>query len=197
MRFDDLKQLRFGCGSCIEDYMLIYGIVQHLRCKKIIEIGSNMGCGAITAALAMKENDSPPLNAHVYTFDIGNQYQDICLDQAKKLNVEHMITPILGDSDKVKQLQIKHFDLGIIDGDHTLEGVRKDYENLRYLCDYLLFHDVHSCQGSKDQYEELVVEKCGFFNRPPGHIWCDGKLDKPHTCFQGWAIVKGDYNGSR
>ena len=36
----------------------------------------------------------------------------------------------------------RKFDVGFIDGDHTLEGVNKDYEGMKLRVDYLAFHDI-------------------------------------------------------
>ena len=57
-RWDDLKSLDVGSGSCIEDYAFLYGIVQLLSPKIIVEIGTNFGVGYIAMALAMRESDA-------------------------------------------------------------------------------------------------------------------------------------------
>lgn len=192
-RWDDLKNLDVGSGCCIQDYVFLYGITQLISPKIIVEIGTNFGVSAIAMALAMKESDAP--TGHIYTFDIVD-YSEYVLPQLKKAGVEDIITYYPNKtSDNIKDLNLKHVDMCFIDGDHTYKGAEKDYNNLKHLCDYMVFHDIHCNNESQKQFLDILKDRVAITNRPGGHVWGNNKLDRQvsDVTFGGFGICKGEY----
>ncbi len=192
-RWDDLKSLEVGSGCCIQDYVFLYGITQLISPKIIVEIGTNCGVSAIAMALAMKESDAP--TGHIYTFDVVS-YKKIVLEQFQEMGVQDIITYLpFKTSDDVKDLNLKHIDMCFIDGDHTYKGAEKDYQNLKHLCDYMVFHDIHCNDQSQKQFLNIYKDRVSITHRPGGHVYKNGKLDRQihDASFGGFGICKGEY----
>lgn len=192
-RWDDLKNLDVGSGSCIQDYAFLYGITQLISPNIIIEIGTNFGVSSIAMALAMKESDYP--TGHIYTFDIAD-YSDKVLPQFEKAGVADIITYFPKQtSEDIKKLGLKHVDMCFIDGDHTYDGALKDYKILKPLCDYMVFHDINCNMESRRQFLDIPRDRVAIINRSGGHVWLNGKLDRQvsDVTFGGFGIAKGGY----
>lgn len=159
MRFNYLKQLDTGIGCTMEDYMFLYALIAILKPKRIVEIGTNTGVGTITMALSLKENEIP---GKIYTFDIAKHVQDIAVQQINEMEVNDYIYVQHGDSDYARGINLP-YELAYIDGDHTYEGCKKDFENLADRAKYFIFHDTGSCVGVKQftkEFDEKVVDFC-------------------------------------
>jgi len=192
-RWDDLKSLDVGSGSCIQDYAFLYGITQLISPKIIVEVGTNFGVSSIAMALAMRESDAP--TGHIYTFDIAD-HSEIVNKQFEKAGVQDIITYFPGKtSDNIKDLNIKHVDMCFIDGDHTYNGALKDYKILYPLCDYMVFHDINCNMESRRQFYDIPRDRVAIINRPGGHVWLNSKLDRQvsDVTFGGFGIAKGGY----
>ncbi len=196
-RWDDLKNLEVGSGCCIQDYAFLYGITQLISPKIIVEIGTNFGVSAIAMALAMQESDAP--TGHIYTFDVVS-YKKIVNEQFEKMDVQDIITYLpFKTSDDVKDLNLDHIDMCFIDGDHTYKGVEKDYNNLKHLCDYMVFHDIHCNSESRRQFHDIPKHKVAITDRSGGHVWHKGKLDRQvsDATFGGFGICRGEYKNEK
>lgn len=183
-RFKDIIKLNTGIGCTIEDYEFIYGLTALLRPKTIVEIGTNTGVSSIVMALALKENN---IDGKIYTFDISREWLDIAWKQIKEMNLGMYINGWLGDSTNAKNLNIREYDLAFIDGDHTYEGVKKDFDNLKHKAKYILFHDTQSCEGVTKFINELEGEKISFKRKIRGNVY---NMDKFITSasFPGFTL---------
>lgn len=170
-RFEDIINLKAGCGSKglsgKINYIFLYGFVAYLKPKKIIEIGTASGVSAITMALALKENG---FDGHIYTCDVDPLKIEFANQQAKEMKVDNMITAFVGTSDDVEKLGINCFPLGFIDGKHTYEAVKNDFNNLRNICDYILFHDIQCCKEVDKFFREITNDKIDIINKYVEHF---------------------------
>ena len=58
-----------------------------------------------------------------------------------------------------------HYDVAFIDGDHSYDAVRRDYETIRPISDVLTFHDINDqwCPGVVQLWNEIKNENCYEF----------------------------------
>lgn len=143
----------------------------------IVEIGSYLGASACCIASGLNKYSK------LYCIDSWNNDAmsegtkdtfDEFLVNTKKF--EHLITPIRGMSydvvDDIKKLTNNHIDMFFIDGDHSYEGVKKDwdlYSPLLKSGSIVVFHDIGWADGVKKVVREDVrplVSKDSNFELP-------------------------------
>ncbi len=115
------------CIKCCEGQLF-----KHVKgAKRIVEIGTKYGVGSTFLA----HNSD-----HLTTIDIIPRTEPIALWDY--FGVNNKITYLIVDSDAEKReyLDSIDFDLAVIDGDHTPEGVKSDFECVRK-CGKVLFHE--------------------------------------------------------
>jgi predicted O-methyltransferase YrrM len=149
---------------------LLYALVFGLRPERCLEIGTFRGGSARIIAAAMDDLDFGGL---------------ICIDPNPAIaeddwrRVAHRSTLLTGRSPEILA-QAMHraggpFELALIDGDHTTQGVVADVEGtLPILADeaYLLFHDAH---------HEPVADGLGRMLRSHPELTDCGMLSKERT----------------
>ncbi len=139
-------------GLTIRMSAYIYGVAKDIKAKKAIDIGTYKGGSAILLSVALGKNGK------VWTIDNfekekrlskTNENHTLLNKFSKKNDLD--IIQIVGDSQYVKlPKDLKRVDIVLIDGGHTYEIVKNDYE--RY-CKYLrvggsLFFDDCSFEGT-------------------------------------------------
>lgn len=165
-----LHKADWGCGCFIEDYILLSGVLVQLRPKKILEIGTNTGLGAVIMAKAASFMGKP---AYVTTID---------MDQSLGRNNVHLIPNIdrqiafVEESSNIFLPMLTHcgerFDFIFIDGGHDYEQASKDWKNASTLSDTFAFHDTTQFLGLQQLIQE--IRSSGEYDvfqfiSPPGH----------------------------
>jgi predicted O-methyltransferase YrrM len=127
------ERIRFASGTGDASYLL-YGIAKALKPEICVEIGSARGRSACYIGMALKENGLGRLYAiDPHTVTDWNDSESVNSFETMKRNLD-----IVGVSDRVEILRdrsevvatgwSREIDMIFIDGDHTYEGVRRDWE---------------------------------------------------------------------
>jgi predicted O-methyltransferase YrrM len=111
---------RSSLNTTIGDAMMLRILVESIKAKRGIEVGSANGFGAINMGIAFERT-----GGHLYTLEIDSRMVRQCRENLKKVGLENTVTCIEGDALKtLEQLEGK-FDFVFID------ARKQDY--LRYL----------------------------------------------------------------
>lgn len=88
--------------------------------------------------------------------EMNLEVQGITLE---KLDIHQGLPVVYGDSKEPSIVEKSTFcDLYFIDGDHSYNGVKSDYENYKSKCKFMAFHDIlgyRHCEGVAKFWEEL------------------------------------------
>ena len=137
-----------GLGNML---FLLYGVVRAKRPQVIVEIGSARGRSTCAMALACKQNEQ----GHVYAIDphdlnpwteigTGGQTEQFLRSRLRNYRLEEWCDIIVRTSREAAREWIRPIDLLFIDGDHSFDGVRDDFELFRPWMapdSLVLFHD--------------------------------------------------------
>ncbi|WP_447602349.1 class I SAM-dependent methyltransferase [Nitrospira sp. Nam80] len=138
LQFEDLAGL-FASTSLdhgviamtIRQTAYLFGLVRRLRPSKIIEIGRYKGGSTLTIAAAMNgygefwSIDIGEKEARLHQDSSSRSFDDQIRDLCAKFGLR--VTLLVGDSRTI-ELQTGDVDLVFIDGDHSYDGVRTDFE---------------------------------------------------------------------
>jgi hypothetical protein len=171
-----------GCfyRSNFERGILIYHLIKKHRIASMLEIGFGRGYSTFCAAKAFHDNG---INGRIVTIDPNFDFQ--FLNQIKNGNIFpsswfSCINFVQGTSrDALPTLQNEKFDLVYIDGDHSYEGTKFDWDHTKNLYNkFLLFDDYHEntkndpgiqCQKLIDEIEDdskelIIMDRRIFFD---------------------------------
>ncbi len=160
-----------------EEKLKLYELAS-LKSGIFVEIGSYLGASSSFIALAISEKRE---NATLYCIDT---WQNDAMSAGKKdtyeafqqntLRFERFITPLCGNSVDVAKVFDKKIDFLFIDGDHSYEGVKADWNSWSPKLNkgaIVVFHDTSWAKGVQKVIEEdisLLVEK---EKRLPNMYW--------------------------
>ena len=174
-RYLEARDFLSGLG---DSAWLLYGLTRSLKPRVCVETGSAQGKSACYVGMALKDNGQGKLYAidpHTKT-DWNDWYSVDTLDSfnrnIRKAGVSQYVELLRGTSAEIAPGWNQGIDLLFIDGDHSYEGVRFDWETFsKYLTEFSItvFHDttyefapdydINSCKlGVARLVDELRIE---------------------------------------
>lgn len=154
-----------------DNHFVLYAIVRATRPRTIVEIGSARGKSTCTMALACRQNG----RGKVYAIDphLENPWTEVGVkggsfeflqQRLRTYHLEPCCEIIKATSQEVAPTWTKPIDILFIDGDHSYEGVRHDFEAFRpWLTPEALvaFHDTtwEYCRDNEYYREDMGVPR--------------------------------------
>ena len=181
--FEDLaflfssNQLNHGVASLqIDEAALLYRLGRDVTTGPIAEIGRFKGGSTLIFAAALR--DGPELWSYDFHValrpDMPGEQLDAELRQAlERFGLAHKVRLIVGDSRTADPPRVP-LELLFIDGDHSYEGAKADYERWGERvrpAGHLLFHDAVDTGGYGNVYPgvaQLMAEIGADWERQPG-----------------------------
>ena len=123
--------------------ILIYSLIRKYNIQSFLEIGFGRGYGALCAAMAMAENGAGKATTVEPNLDLNLVRQLQKIFPPEWFQIINFVESTSGDYYS-KLDEDETFDLVYIDGDHTYEGTKLDWENTKDRFNkFLLFDDYH------------------------------------------------------
>lgn len=138
----------------IDEAAYLWGLVVNKRPKEVIEIGRWLGGSTVLLAAAANRSGGKLVSIDLKVKAPDYADDKLIEDLLKKLGLSNVRMVVGNSRDFDPQVSV---DLAFIDGDHSYEGAKQDFENLtRYMSPGadILFHD--SC--STRRFATLHVE---------------------------------------
>lgn len=172
----------------IESHMTVHERVKlyqlSLNRKTVVEIGSYLGASSYCFALAASNNNMP--DAKVICIDswkndaMSEGYRDTFLLFKKNVApVSEKIIPVRGMSfEVVETVRSVSNDVEVlfIDGDHSYEGVKADWENYKTFLrsgSIVIMHDSGWADGVTRVIQEDIMPFTNNYHTLPNMWWCE------------------------
>lgn len=140
---NDPNYRKFGAfyRSNYERGILVYNLIRKFNLKSVLEIGFGRGYTSLCAAKAFYDGG---VDGKIVTIDPNLPDSLNNLKQVFPEQILHYIQPVCGVSQQVLQTLQGEFDLVYIDGDHSYEGTKADWELTKdRFTHFCLFDDYH------------------------------------------------------
>jgi predicted O-methyltransferase YrrM len=157
----------------VHEAALLWKRAEGLRDATVAEIGRSKGCSTLLLAAALGEG------SHVYSYDLhvkataGAESDAELRSVLERYGLADKVTLVVGDS-RTAETPPAQCELVLVDGDHSYEGVRADFEAWHERVrpgGHMLFHDAVGGQLSRPHdgvvrfVEELERDGRGFVRR--------------------------------
>lgn len=171
---------------------VIHGLVRWLKPTLVMEIGAYMGYMTCWLAKGLQENGLP--GSHLFVVD------DFSLHEGNPANItnalaytecNHVKTTIMPMRSQDIELWPR-LDMAFIDGDHSYEGVKHDFDKCVAAGAYcLIIHDTVGWHGPRRFIEELDRAEWHVLevNFDSGLGICIKKFQKPECLYKEGAAV--------
>jgi len=123
--------------SPLHEYTALYSFVALKRPLKIFELGSGRGLSSIVMAEALGDWEIP---GHIWTSEWQYVHFHETVENVARYMCGHLVTPLFGNGRELAP-KFAPYDLAFIDGDHSYEAVKGDFEALEPFTRDFIFHD--------------------------------------------------------
>jgi len=167
------ERLNYVKGSIrICEAQTLYAIIRNFKYKNIIDIGTGNGLSSLYFCKALKDEK---INGVVDTIDIVDRKREKKLDKLfKSFGVLNYINFNVGSSTDIVPKLEKMYDFVLIDGYHSYEQSKTDFDNAfkkLSIGGCIAFHDIykrpHGQKGPRNYLEEIESQNIGevyYFN---------------------------------
>jgi len=107
---------RISLNTTIGDAMMLRILVESMKAKRGVEVGSANGFGAMNMGIGFERT-----GGHLYTLEIDSRMVKECRENLRKVGLENTVTCIEGDALKILSTLEGEFDFVFID------AVKRDY----------------------------------------------------------------------
>lgn len=177
---DDCKAYDFTKSSMSENREFLYKITKKIKPKLIVELGTYYGCSYFSFAQAIKDNRLATKLVGIDTWEGDTHtglYNDTVFETFRDLRDKFAMDGVIDYSqfdykrsrfkDAVDSFEDNSIDILMIDGTHTAEAAKEDFETyLPKLSEnaIVLFHDTTVKRFSLHKYWNKISRKYVSFN---------------------------------
>ena len=144
--------------------ILIYNLIKRYKLKSFLEIGFGRGYGTMCAAMAIHENGGGKvvsIDPNFNTNHVKNLMNIFPKEWFKLIKLQ------AGKSENILPQIDEKFDFVYIDGDHTYDAVKLDWENTRDKFNKFVLFDDYLMPSKKSENIECarVIDKIDGYNK--------------------------------
>lgn len=151
---ETLAALHFGEGCLIEEYLFLRSLALLLQPARILEVGTSCGVGGL---MLLDGASAFGRQSELTTIDVRRD-DAFETNAALFLHLQDRITRVVASSDRaLAELarRGRRFDLAFLDGDHSAEQAKRDWENAQPLGDKFVLHDTDQMPGCRALVERI------------------------------------------